>query len=234
MPALAYHPNFGEEISYEFEPLPEDPDSQVAATIERLKRNVHADCEHPLIAAQAERALKLGQGNGLSYAQQAMLGTWRLVKPNIKFRHDEDLANDLRVSDRRKSDVVEVVIRPVDQAQLIERGRGVEDCDGFEGYASCILHHLGVPCSFVTVSAEPEEPRRFTHVYLACYADGERTALDFSHGPYPGWECPNAGRLKEWPVVDTFGARLWDALMPVVIVTGLWYALRYATRGGQL
>ncbi len=128
-----------------------------------------------------------------------------------------------------------MLIRPVDQAMLIERmGAGFEDCDGWELYAGCLLTALGIPCSLVTVSAEPREPYRYSHVYLAAYADGERIPIDFSHGPYPGWECPNTGRLREWAVTPGLGEQLLDAVIPVSIAVGLYAGLTWAARNRRM
>lgn len=226
MSGLAYHPDFGGPIGYEFERMPEDADGQVAQTIARLRSNARRDAADPLIGELAQRAVRLGEAPGRTRAQQAMYGAWALIKPNIRFRHDEDIAGDLAINDPRKADVVEVIIPPRDQARLIAQGGGVEDCDGFAGFASCLFTRLGIPCSFVTVAGDPAEPNRFTHVYLACYADGTRTALDFSHGPAPGWECPNAGRIKEWPVSGS-SFDLASALVPVAVVAAVYLAYSF-------
>jgi hypothetical protein len=193
MPA-AYHPDFGAVVNYEFERMPEDDDAQVRMSVGKVIGFINTDAEQPIIKRNARQALGLGAGNPL-------VGVWRAVKPYIRFRDDAEIARDLRVSDPRKDDTVEVFIRPVDMAMLIEsRGQGVEDCDGFVDYAGCLLTALGVPVSLVTVSADPDDPRRYSHVYLAAYYNGQRIPMDVSHGPYLGWECPNTGRLREWPV----------------------------------
>lgn len=194
MNATAFHPDFGTQVRYTFESLPADPDAQVERTIARIIQYLIEDAGTPLIQDFARRALELGGGDPIT-------GVWNLVKPNLRFQHDETTARRLQTDDPRKHDAIEVLIRPLDQALLIDlQGIGVEDCDGFEMFAGCLLYALGIPCSLVTVSAAPEEPNRFSHVYIAAYPNGNRIPLDFSHGEYPGWECPNTGRLKEWPI----------------------------------
>jgi hypothetical protein len=230
--SLAYHPDFGGPIAYTFESLPEHPDGQVRETIGRILDYVRQDAAHPLIQEDAREALQLGARADRGYADQAIAGVWQKVKSSLRFKQDEAIARDLRIEDPRIKDVVEVIIRPLDQALLIRRmPHGVEDCDGFEGYASCLLQALGIPCALVTVSAEPEEPYRFSHVYLACYAEGRRIPVDFSHGPYPGWECPNTGRLKEWPVNRSAAARACQSLGPVLAVVALLVGYNLATQG---
>jgi len=193
----AYHPGFGQTIRYQFDWLPEDPDGQVAVSIRRMNRLILEDACSPLILQRAGMALQLGQGDPIT-------GVWRTVKPLLRFRQDADIARDLQVDDPRLQDVVEVFIRPVDQELLIRQmGQGFEDCDGFELYAAALLTALGVQTELVTVSADPREPHRYSHVYLAAYQEGRRIPLDFSHGPYPGWECKNLGRRREWPLEDS-------------------------------
>lgn len=214
----AYHPDFGTQVNYTFEPMSDDPDAQVDQTIDRLIANLNADVGHPAIQEMAARALDAGSGDPIA-------GVWAEVKPHIAFRQDFDIAQDLQTPDQRKSTVVETIIRPVDQALLIlTKGKGVEDCDGFTGYAACLLYALGVPVSFVTVNADSDVPRQFSHIYIAAYPPGGRIALDFSHGPYPGWECPNMGRVKEWPVETSLIKAAW---WPLITIGMAWWALRY-------
>jgi hypothetical protein len=228
MESYAYHPDFGDVIGYTFYPLPEDPDGQVNVALDRILQWAREDVSDPMVQAAAAQALQFGFDPTLTYPQQCMNGVWKLVKGSMRFKEDSALAQDLAVNDPRKEDVVEVVIRPADMARMIARqGVGREDCDGFEGYASALFGALGIPCSIVAVSADREEPNRYSHVYMAVYADGERTPLDFSHGPYPGWECPNTGRLREYPMYPRYG--LMDALLPLTIAAGaLWFACSYA------
>ena len=191
---LAYHPDFGTLVSYKFESMPDDPDTQVRIAVERIIALALEDQNAPIIQRQAAEALRRGRGNPI-------LGVWESIKPYMQFRQDTEIAEDLDTPDPRKHDVVETFIPPAVQALLIQlRGRGVEDCDGFSMYAACLLLALGVPCTMCTVSAERDRPRQYTHVYVVAYWDGKRIPMDLSHGAYPGWECPNLDRQREWPV----------------------------------
>lgn len=214
----AYHPDFGQLVSYRFEAMPDDPDAQVRIAVERVTRLVLQDVNEPIIQQSAARALELGGGDPI-------LGVWKSIKPHIRFRQDADIAMDLQVNDVRKRDIVETFIPPAQQAQLIYnvefpnlaapnfadkwkdgrvgqvRGKGVEDCDGFTNYGACLLLALGVPITMCTVSAERgERERLFSHIYTVAYWNGMRIPMDLSHGPHVGWECPNTGRKREWPV----------------------------------
>lgn len=231
MENLAYHPDFGGRVRFDFEAMPDDPDGQVAQTMDKIRALSREDADHPLIAEHAARALRLGYGPTRNYAGQAIAGVWDHVTRSIKFKQDAELANALQTDDPRIADVVEVVIRPIDQARLIDTRGGVEDCDGFEGYASSLLTRLGIPWSLVTVAAEPRRPAQFSHVYLAAYVDGVRIPLDFSHGPYPGWECPNLGRIKEWPGVVSPQSAFCSGLVVLGFVAALYIGYRAISSG---
>jgi hypothetical protein len=210
---LAYHPDFGQPVAYQFEAMPEDPDAQVRVAVKRCIALALADTETPIIQQAAANALDLGGGDPIS-------GVWKAVKPHIRFRQDYDIAADLQVDDLRKSSIVETFIPPAVQALLIQmRGSGIEDCDGFTMYGACLLSALGVPVSMCTVSAERDRPRLFSHIYLVAYWNGMRIPMDLSHGPYPGWECPNLGRMREWVVSpDTLRPLM---LLPILIAAGV-------------
>lgn len=219
---LAYHPDFGQLVSYQFEDMPDDPDAQVRIAIQKVIQFALADLNTPIIRQAAAQALELGGGDPIA-------GVWKAVKPFIRFRQDVDIAADLQVNDVRKQDVVETFIPPAAQAMLIQlRGKGVEDCDGFTMYAACLLLALGIPVTMCTVSAERDRSRVFSHVYLVAYHNGARIPMDLSHGPYPGWECPNLGRLREWPVcADTLRPSM---MWPLILAAAAGAALLWGGR----
>jgi hypothetical protein len=206
------HADFPQPIAYQFEAMPDDPDAQVRVAVKKVIGFVLADKETPIIQQAAANALDLGGGDPIS-------GVWKAVKPHIRFRQDYDIAADLQVDDLRKSSIVETFIPPAVQALLIQmRGSGIEDCDGFTMYGACLLAALGVPVSMCTVSAERDRPRLFSHVYLVAYWNGMRIPMDLSHGRYPGWECPNLGRQREWVVsAETLRPSM---LLPILLAVG--------------
>jgi len=214
---VAYHPDFGQVVSYDFELVPEAPDAQVRIACHKLIRWALEDSSDLVIQQQVA---------GLDPTPQAVFD-W--VKPRLRFRQDTHIAEDLQVSDPRKHGVIESFIRPADQARLIEaRGIGVEDCDGFTGYVACLLTALNIPCSLVTVAAEGDRPYEFSHIYVVAYFEGQRIPMDVSHGPHLGWECPHY-RIKEWPVCR---ASLMPSLFwPLAFVAALaWFALKGVVR----
>jgi hypothetical protein len=187
----AYHPELGTLVNYTAVPLSDDPDTQVAQTIHRMRRNVIEDSTSAPILNTAAQIQASGSGDPCA-------DTFWWVKDRVGFRQDEQLAQPIRRL--LDGDVVEVLIRPRDLAQM---DSPLEDCDGFASLLPALLRAQGIPCSFVTVAADNREPGRFSHVYAACYPNGKRMALDSSHGPYPGWDSIDSGqvtRVKEWPI----------------------------------
>jgi len=221
----AYHPAFGENVRYSFDRLPDSPDAQVRATIRKMISYIRQDARScPGIWNDAQRAIQIGGGDPVS-------GIWKLIKQSMRFQRDEVTAAQLDTSDIRKQDAIEVFIRPCDQSLLIQmKGIGVEDCDGFELYAACMFLVLGIPISLVTVTANEAVPKEFSHVYLAAYLNSQRIPLDFSHGSYPGWECPNLGKLKEWPVQMTYGEKFCELAIATGLFAGAYFGLKAMER----
>jgi hypothetical protein len=156
-----------------------------------MRRNIIEDSRSPAIRRIAADLQANGSGDPVA-------DTFWWIKDRVGFRQDAQLAAPIRPF--LDGDVVEVLIRPRDLAQM---GRPLEDCDGFASFGPAILLAQGIHCNPVTVAADAREPGRFSHVYAACYPDGRRVSLDASHGPYPGWDSIDTGqvtRVKEWPI----------------------------------
>lgn len=224
MGSSAYHPDFGTlPVRFNFRTLPDNPDAQVRSTLGQVIGYIRQDAQSPFIKEEAQKLYELGAGDPNA-------GLYKLAKRDVRFKRDEAIAQDLPTADERKQHTIEVLIRPIDQWLLIKlRGIGVGDCDCIHMYGACLLHSLGIPCSLVTVAADGRAPGEFSHVYLASYWNGVRTPLDISHGEYPGWECPNLGRLKEWPVYVTRGEILCESAIALGALAGLYFGWKYFT-----
>lgn len=219
----AFHPAFGAHVNYTFEPMASDPDSQVRQTVDKVRDYLYVDRNADLMRELHAACLEEAQG------EHPLLGIWSCLKRWMTFRHDADIANDLGTEDPRKGDVVEVLIRPVDQALLIKlRGIGVEDCDGWNMLGACLLTLSNIPCSLATIAADSERPREFSHVYTVAYVDGKRIPLDFSHGPHIGWEAPHS-RIKEWQIWPVPVSYV-KPLVAVGMLAGVYFGLRYFNR----
>jgi hypothetical protein len=89
---------------------------------------------------------------------------------------------------------------------------------------------MGYKVWFATLAASPDS-QDYSHVYVVVRDhQGNRIPLDASHGGYPGWEAPEAGRgmrYREWPVEG--GVGVWGV---VILMAGVWWLCRY--RQGRL
>jgi hypothetical protein len=196
------------EVRFKGEELGPWPDEQVARTVGRMRDKVHEDVEWPQFREWAKQVAGAGYGTPWEQAQRV----YEHVKNGIKFQRDEVTAAQLvvgmgDVGDVDTDDVVEVIIRPVDMMGYVQQGCAVGDCDDFCMYLAALLKVIGVDCSFVTLAADDRAPGNYSHVYVAAYPeDGDRVAMDASHGPYMGWEAPDRfGKVKEWPVGEAWG-----------------------------
>src|SRR5579872_2361069 len=208
----AYHPAFDAVVNFEAIPLSDDPDLQVAQTIDLMRQYVRADSGSIPIQQEAQYVAANSSGDPCSDV------FWH-VKNKVQFQKDEVSAAPWAAS--FPGEIVEWLVRPQDLARM---DRPAEDCDGFSQYTPALLRALGVPCSFVTVAVDPRDPSRYSHVYLACYPNGQRVPLDVSHGPYPGWEAPNPyGKKREWPIdgCDWFSLSPCAPLRRLLVLAGI-------------
>jgi hypothetical protein len=197
----------------------DDPDEQVADTISLMSRYVREDAGSPEVQAAAEEAAPAGE--------DPLDGVFRYVKGLIRFQADEATAAPLQSRLAKlglgEYPVVEVLIRPRDMLTWHRDtgSRQVGDCDDFVMLTAALLLAKGVDASFVTVAADPREPRQYSHVYVAAYpAGGGRVAMDTSHGAYAGWEVQDrVTRRTEWPIRSGFRGILLAGLVILALVS---------------
>jgi hypothetical protein len=195
MQGTVYSEAFKQRVPYSLTSLSGWPDERVAQTIAVMTQYAVEDSAAPEVQQDAAEALRLGDGD-------PVLGVWKLCKQRFKFQQDAQTSDETDLPEDVKNNIVEVVIRPLDLSLMYRQQlQPVEDCDGYSTYAASLLLALGVQCSFCTVAVDERDPSEYSHVYLVTYRNGDRIAVDASHGAYCGWECPNPfGKRAEWPV----------------------------------
>ena len=198
---LIQHPHFLEPVTFSVTPLSDDPDEQVAQTITLMRRYVLEDAKHPCLQAAVDQAI-------VAYPDESVTGAiYRWVRDRMRFVDDQTTAAALP---QLQGDVIEALVRPQDMLQSIGRG----DCDDYSMLVAALLLSAGIPCAFVTVAADYEFPERFSHVYVAAYPEGERIAVDASHGPFLNWETENRfDRRMEWPIAGQGLGFDWDSFI---------------------
>lgn len=217
MAGLAKHPEFG-LVRYELHALPDLPDEQVAGTIALMRRYVLEDaCSAPIQRQARSIAASVASLSGPDLAQ----AVFSFVRSRVSFSLDESISSAFHAP--VSAPIIEALIRPVDMAVLCEDGgcRRMGDCDDFSMYVAALLLALGINCSFVTLAADPADPNRYSHVYVAAYTEAGRIPIDASHGEKAGWEAENKyGKKKEWPLKES----RWETpfLAAVILAAGVY------------
>jgi hypothetical protein len=191
------HPQLG-ACSYSLASVSDDPDTQVEQVVGMMSQYAGADSKSKVIAGDAAAARHTGEPCTDTWNYLARHGGSR----GMTFQRDEITGAPVEKILPVWQPIVEALIRPVDQALL---PRPIGDCDDFAMYGAAHLLSAGVPCSFVTVAADDNQPGMYSHVYLVAYPKsgqyaGRRVPMDLSHGDFLGWEYSNPTRKREWPV----------------------------------
>lgn len=211
----------------------DDPDGQVADTINLMSEYVRADANSPEVIKEAVAIAPLS-----SDPSEVVDGVFWYVKRLISFQHDDVTAAPLasRLARMGLADipVIEVLIRPRDMVTWREdTGRGqVGDCDDYAMLTAALLRAHGISSSFVTAAADPRVPGQYSHVYVVAYPPSGRIALDTSHGAYPGWEVEGATRKEEWAVDAGFGVLILAGFIGLAYVAKAlmsWFGRRRRT-----
>ncbi len=199
------HPVLG-RLNATVTPVRSDGDGQVSDTIALMRGYVLADKASP----QVKQAVRAALGRN----PDPVNAVFDYVKGMVSFVNDSDISQSWN-----DPDIVEVLIRPVDMLSLGSVAQG--DCDDFVMLGSAMLMNLDIDVQFVTVAADPRDPSRFSHIYLAAYVDGQRIPMDMSHGPHPGWEVPAhmVYAKREWAVKR-------NPLAMVLTLGAIYYAVQ--------
>ncbi len=123
---------------------------------------------------------------------------WWWVKKNVKFVEDEEiLARELGYA----YDPNQELLIPPEVLMTMPEPQG--DCDDFSMLVATLLMIASIPCWFVTIAVDGEQPWRFSHVFVVAYLpdEGMKMTMDVSHGAVPGWETQRqVYRRMEWLV----------------------------------
>lgn len=179
-----YHPQFGAVVNVAAAERPADDEAATAQTIALMSKFAIEDSRNELVRRAAAAAIAAFPGRPHTHA------VWGWIREHVRFEPDADLARPFAAD----ADSAEVLVRPVD---LLTMPKPAGDCDDFSMLAAAILRALGIDSSFKTVAADPADPAAYSHVYVIA---GDGTALDVSHGPYPGWEVQPLGKSRVWPL----------------------------------
>jgi hypothetical protein len=172
----------------------QDSDLATAQTIATMCGHIHRASQDPVVQQAAKQALSTW--GRVRWGTSAPVGVFWWAKHAVKMLpHSKFKALLAAYPEKRQLLVTpEVVLRAPAPAG---------DCSTFSMLIAAMLEALGVQWELVTVAADPQDPRLYSHVFVrAISADGTRLTLDGSHGKYPGWEVPRAHQFRR---------QVWDA-----------------------
>lgn len=181
-----------DRVQLERFPAAEDSDTATSQTVQLMCRYIRESCEDPAVRAAASWAHEHFGGNSEDPAMKAWAVFW-FVKHQVRFVVDE--APMFRLGEANQQDLL------ISPAVLIRMEDPAEDCDGFTMLGAALLKCLGVPFVIVTIAASPDDPSRWSHVFLMAMLKAGPLPLDASHGSGPGWMVPAA---------HTFRWQCWD------------------------
>lgn len=118
---------------------------------------------------------------------------YNFVRRTVRFKEDED-ALFRRLGYGRVDK--ELLISP---DVLLSMNPREGDCDDFSMLVASLLRCVGIHCQFVIICADERLPWKWSHVYVSSLIEGERVAMDASHGHFIGWEYDGpVFRRMEW------------------------------------
>ncbi len=179
-------------------PAAEDSDTATKQTIELMCRYIRESADDPVIQAAAQWAWSHFGGNSEDPGMKAWAVFW-FVKHNVKFVVDE--APMFRLGEPNQQDLL------ISPSVLIRMEKPAEDCDGFTMLGAALLKVLDVPFTIATIAASPDDPERWSHVFLMAMLPTGPLPLDASHGSGPGWIVP-ASHTFRWQCWDCDGRQV--------------------------
>lgn len=179
---------------------PTDPlntDKSTIDTIHQMIALAKVSAKTPLINSVVNNCI---QSLPKNYSNRDLArAIWWFVKKTVIFVPDEEiLASQLGYE---KDPYQELLIPP---ETLLGMPTPMGDCDDHSLLVASLLLCAHLPCWFVAIAVDEEEPFRFSHVYVRVYLpdEGQSMAMDCSHGGVPGWETQRTiYRRMEWLVV---------------------------------
>lgn len=176
---------------------PFNSDVSTAATIVIMRRLAHQYARDPSVAAVTAEAL-----SGGAYTQRDIAcAIFHWIRSNVAFVEDETLMYAQLGVAPQHLDKELLIVPPV----LLAMPQPMGDCDDFSLLTASMLMNAGVRAFFVTVAADPTDPRKFSHIYVCAQLadEGSYICLDPGNrldGIPPGWEVERVTRKAIWAI----------------------------------
>ena len=176
---------------------PYNNDVSTHATITQMRQYAHQCARHPVVVNAVIDAL-----GGAARSQRDIadaLFYW--VRHNVQFTEDEELMYESLGVPIQSLDKELLILPPV----LLTMPQPMGDCDDYSLLLASMLLCCGMRPYFVTVAADADDLRKWSHIYVMTYLqdEGKYMCLDagnrFPVVP-PGWEADKVTRKAIWAV----------------------------------
>lgn len=195
-----------------------NPDVSTKDTIAILRRLAHQYAGDPSVQFANMQALSALGPNATQRDKACAIFYW--VRGSVRFVEDETLLYQELGIVPEELDKELLIIPPV----LLRMPVPMGDCDDFSLLIASMALAAGIQPHFVTVAADPTDPRRFSHIYVCLWLDDEGEVwvwlddeggvwLDDEGGKHfcldagnrlpavpPGWEPSQVARKAIWSI----------------------------------
>ena len=168
---------------------PFDNEISTTDTLHIMSALANRDAGSPLIQSLAHELLI-----GCSTAEQFFQSLWYWIKNRIEFKQHEDIIPSVLGVDGIDK---QLLISP---STLLALPLPEGDCAVFSTLVASVLVAGGFAPLYKVISADSNEPERWSHVYVIVPTASGYYSMDVSHGKYPGWEYQNRYREMTWVV----------------------------------
>ncbi len=164
-------------------PVSEQTNDLTRATVQKMCQYIRESIADPFVQQCAKLAF-------FNFGRRSPVGVFWFLKHKVRRVLDEGTGLGLG-----EPNAADILISP---RVLLRQASPQGDCDDFTMAAAAMLGCLNIECVIVTVACDPQDPDRWSHVFLMAKApDGEWFPFDCSHGPKPGWMVPRE-RISRW------------------------------------
>jgi transglutaminase-like putative cysteine protease len=176
---------------------PFNNDVSTTATIMQMRGLAHRYASDPLVMQATGEALS----GGVRSWRDVACAIFYWIRHVVRFVEDETLMYEQFGIQPQHLDKELLIIPPV----LLAMPQPMGDCDDYSLLMASMLLCAGLRPYWVTVAADAEDHRKFSHIYVCVYLPDEGTHMHLDPGNRlpmvpPGWEESKVTRKAIWAV----------------------------------
>jgi hypothetical protein len=162
-----------------------------------MRKLAHEYARDPSVVAATAQAL----AGGVNSQRDLASAIFYWVRGNVQFVEDETLMYEQLGVEPLHLDKELLIVPPVLLAMPVPMG----DCDDYSLLVASMLLCAGMRPYFVTVAAEEDDVRKFSHIYVCVCLSDEGTHMCLDPGNRlpmvpPGWEASKVTRKAIWQI----------------------------------